>query len=216
MTDINNIAKSIGSDGSVLDDTIALDVLKVLRYELHMVKCTLHDYRIGFDSNGFDIKIPSNAIMCKDSSKIMELLRNVEQTPGQIDLRSVYGKKPGTYTISAILSIMQNRVKDEFGLDLRAAGYDNDFVVLSFYPAIKEPEPEPLPMPPMPAIPEPGGEPAPEIPEPPMPGMPEPGGEPAPEEPPPPAPPAEPGMPEGAEPAEEIPMDEIDWGAMGI
>ena len=80
---------------------------------------------------------------------------------------------------------LKRMAEDELGLSLRAAAYENDFVVLSFFPAEEKPEPE---LPPL--------------------------------EPPPEAPIEEP-APEGEEGEEgpgleDLPVEEVDWEAMGI
>jgi hypothetical protein len=192
--EIEEIAKQIEPDeGSILDDETALSALRLLKQVLYEKGCKLADFRIGFDPSGFDIK--GLKITCSDPQQILDALKDVETLPGQLKPQSQYDKQPNSYTISAVLADLKQRSSDELGLDVRAIGYQNDYVVLSFFPGEQEPEPEPE-MPEMPEIP-------------PVEEMPEEGEEEIPPE-------GEAEEEEGEEALEEIPVEEVDWEAVGL
>jgi hypothetical protein len=188
--DIEKIASTLEDEGSILDDDTALSALRLLKQELFNVDCKLTDFKIGFDPTGFSIK--GLQIRCSNPEKVMAALRDVQVAPGQLKPQSLYDKKPNSYSISAILGTLKRMAEDELGLSLRAAAYENDYVVLSFFPAEEKPEiPE---LPPLEAPPEEGAPPE-EAPE----GAPEEGPE-----------------GEGEAGLEALPVEEVDWEAMGI
>ena len=155
--DIEKIAKGVDPEkGSILDDATALSALSMLKQELYEKDCKLIDFKIGFDSTGFDIK--GLNVKCSNPQKILDALRDVETVPGQLKPQSMFDKMPNSYSMSAILGTLKRRAEDELGLSLRAASYENDYVVLSFFPAEEKeelmPEEPPMEEPPMEEPPE--------------------------------------------------------------
>jgi hypothetical protein len=194
--DIEEIASAIEpgeTEGSILDDDTALSALRLLKQELFNVDCDLTDFKIGFSPTGFDIK--GLQVRCSNPEKVMTALRDVPVAPGQLKPQSLYDKKPNSYSVSAILGVLKRVAEDELGLSLRAAAYENDYVVLSFFPAEEKPELPPE-MPLEPPLAAPGEEGAPE------------GEEGAPE--------GEEGEEGGEAGLEDLPVEEVDWEAMGI
>ena len=150
--DIEKIAKGVDPEkGSILDDATALSALGMLKQELYEKDCKLIDFKIGFDPTGFDIK--GLNIKCSNPQKILDALRDVETLPGQLKPQSMFDKMPNSYSISAILGTLKRRAEDEFGVSLSTASYENDYVVLSFFPAEEKeelmPEEPPMEEPPM-------------------------------------------------------------------
>jgi hypothetical protein len=138
--DVEEIAKGVDPErGSILTDETALSALGVLKNVLFDLDCKLMDFRVGFEPTGFDIK--GLSIRCSNPQKVLDALKEIETVPGQLKPQSMYDKMPNSYAISAILGTLKRRAKDELGLDLRAAAYENDYVVLSFFPAEQEEEP---------------------------------------------------------------------------
>lgn len=190
---------------SVIDDNTALSALRILKQLLHKNDCILMNFKIKFSPN--TIEFQNIEIRCKDEQKVLDALEQIETAPGELDLKGQFGRMPNSYSITAVLGDLNKRISDELGLTVRGAAYDNDYVVLTFLPAVRKPEPPP-PMPePLPEMPEmPGEEPLP--------------GEEGEEE-------GMPGEEMGAEEEleampveeteeEEAPAEEIDWDAMGI
>jgi len=185
---IDNLAQSMGPDeGSILDDDTALSALGLLKSLLKEKGCKLVDFKIGFDPTGFDIK--GINVKCRDPREILNALKDVEAIPGQLKPQSMYDKMPNSYSITAILGDLKMRAEDELGLSVRAAAYQNDYVVISFFPAEEKPEAPMLDMGMPPETPEAPPEEVPEE---------------APEE-------AGPEVPE-----EGVPPTEIDWEKLGI
>lgn len=138
---IESLAQFVGPDeGSILDDETALSALRLLKSVLSDVDCIVYDFRIGFDPTGFDIK--GLRIKCRNPQSVLDALKDIETMPGQLKPQSLYNKLPNSYSISAILGILKSRAEDELGLSVRAAAYQNDYVVLSFFPAEESAEPE--------------------------------------------------------------------------
>lgn len=139
--DVEEIAKGVDPEkGSILTDETALSALTILKNILFDMDSKLMDFRVGFEPTGFDIK--GLNIRCSNPKQILDALKDLPTAPGQLKPQSMYDKMPNSYAVSAILGTLKQRAKDELGLDVRAAAYENDYVVLSFYPAEEEPEPE--------------------------------------------------------------------------
>jgi len=190
---IEDLAQFVGPDeGSILDDDTALSALALLKSILKELGCIVSDFRIGFDPTGFDIK--GLQIKCRNPQPVLDALNDIEAMPGQLKPQALYDRFPNSYSVTAVLGDLKMRAEQELGLSVRAAAYQNDYVVLSFFPAEQQPEPEPdigLDMGlegEMPEVEE-------ELPE---------------EE----APPEEEGGPEV--PEEGVPPTEIDWEKLGI
>jgi len=186
--EIEQIASTLDSESSILDDNTALSALRLLKQELYYMDCKLIDFKIGFSATGFDIK--GLKVNCRNPEKILAALKNVQVIPGQLKPQSLYDKKPNSYSVSAILATLKRQAESELGLSLRAAAYDNDYVVISFFPAEEQPQPEPEPLLAPPEEEAPIDEEPPE---------------------------GEEGEEEGGEPGlDDIPIEEVDWEAMGI
>ena len=148
--EIEKIAQTVDKkEYSTLDDATALSAVNLIKQELNNLGCKLVNYKIGFDANGFDIK--NIRIYCRDSQELLDALGNIEQAPGTLNIKSQFDKKPNSYAMSAILGALNKRVGEELGLTVRGAAYENDYAVLTFFPAIVEPEPE---MPELPEMPD--------------------------------------------------------------
>jgi len=139
--EIERIASTINKrEYSTLDDATALSAVNLIKQELNNLGCKLVNYKIGFDANGFDVK--NIRIYCRDSQELLDAIGKISQAPGTLNLKSQFDKKPNSYAMSAILKALNDRAGQELGLTVRGAAYENDFVVLTFFPAIVEPEPE--------------------------------------------------------------------------
>jgi hypothetical protein len=121
---------------SLLDNTVALDVLAILKQELSNLGCKLRDYYIRFTTAGFDItdiKIDVN-----DPRQIIDVLKEAEPL-----VRHHFHKAPSKYAMMAANVEVSRRVDAELGLDYKAVGYENaDRVSLSVSEPVAE---KPLP-----------------------------------------------------------------------
>ena len=124
------------SDISILDDETSVAALGLLKQILSEKGCKLFDYKIGFGPTGFDIK--GVHIKCRDPKQIMDSLKDVESLPGQVKPQGLFHKMPNTYAVIAILDDFKRRANEDLGLSIRAASYQNDYIVLSFMPAEEE------------------------------------------------------------------------------
>jgi len=139
--DVEEIAKGIDPEkGSILTDETALSAVGVLKNILYDMDAKLMDFRVGFEPTGFDIK--GLQIRCSSPQKILDALKDIQVMPGQLKPQSMYDKLPNSYAVSSIMGALKERAKNELGLDVRGASYENDYVVLSFYPAEEEAAPE--------------------------------------------------------------------------
>jgi hypothetical protein len=146
---ITDISQFVERDKeSILDDDTALSALGLLKQILHENGCILADFKIGFDSTGFDIK--GVTIKCRNPRQILDKLKGVAAAPGQLKPQSLYDKMPNSYATMAILGDLKTRAGEDLGLDIRAAAYENDYVVITFFPAEEPslpPPPPPMAMP---------------------------------------------------------------------
>lgn len=120
----------------LLDNTVALDVLSIIKQELSNLGCRLKDYYIRFTTAGFDItdiKIDVN-----DPKQIIDILKEADPA-----VRHEFGKAPSKYAFMAANVEVSRRVQDELGLDYKAVGFeDSDKVALSVTePPVEKPLP---------------------------------------------------------------------------
>lgn len=122
---------------SQLDNTVALDVLSIIKQELSNLGCRLKDYYIKFTTTGFeivDVKIDVN-----DPQQVIDVLKEADPS-----VRHEFRKAPSKYALMAANVEVARRVSDELGLEYKALGYEKaDKVAIS----VSEPVVE-MPLPP--------------------------------------------------------------------
>jgi hypothetical protein len=146
MDPIKFIAEQIENDtdgvqndkGSELSNAVALDVVAIVRDELHKIGCRLDDYYVDFNAGGFDIsriKIDTN-----DPARVIDIVKHADPS-----VRHEVSKQPNKYAYMAANVAIADRIRDELGLEYKALGSPKDgkdTVLVS----VREPEEEkPLP-----------------------------------------------------------------------
>lgn len=143
--EVNSYAELFEEKGedhpSQLSLSMSLEVLNIVRQELHNVGCTLKDYRIDFTTKGFDIK--NIKVNVPDPKRVVEILKQ-----SQPEVRHEIDKSPTRYAMMVANVEIARRVNEELGLDYGAMAYPKaDVVAIS----VQEPKEEkPLPEPPKP------------------------------------------------------------------
>lgn len=107
-----------GDHDSAIDVSTAIHAVAIIKQELGSINCTLKDYRIEFNVNGFDInhvKIGTNDI---------SVLRTKVGDLGNIKDRHKISSKVSSLAMRAINSKLKERMRNELGIDTQAFEYD--------------------------------------------------------------------------------------------
>lgn len=123
-------------EDSLLDNTVVLDVLAIIKQELTNLGCRLKDYYVQFTATGFDIT--KVKIDVSDPKRVIDILKEADPS-----VRHEFRKAPSKYAFMAANVEVARRVEDELGLTYKAIGYEGaDRVALS---VTEPPEEKPLP-----------------------------------------------------------------------
>jgi hypothetical protein len=102
---------------SDVDTATAISVVAALKQELGKIGCTLKDYQIKPNLNGFDLEN-----IRVGTENIDELRKMVPNMDGEN--RHKIANKVASLALRAISDGMAMRMKDEFGFDMKAFEYD--------------------------------------------------------------------------------------------
>lgn len=98
---------------SKLSSAIALDVIKIIEKELNAVGCSLKDYKITFNTTGFDIS--EIQLTVNDRNKIISIAKQAYP-----EVRHEFDRNPNKYAWSTINVQVSEAVIKNLGLDYRA------------------------------------------------------------------------------------------------